>query len=262
MPRVSREDLDYASLDVPWSGDEEVQRTVKVRWAATVVYLIAVTLGALMPLFWPGIDEGAFVTVYVVTVVVGAMLLVFIIFKPLVRPPGGEVKVKHGLAEEDGVTRRLRPGETYYLRIRFDLILYIMLPVILFMAVLMVFIADRTTVMIIGVTTAGITAIMLVFLNFEVKADMEVLSFKFGPFGKVLPLDGITSIGVTQVNAMRDYMGYGVRVGPDGSIGYILRGGGGFRVETGDGKRYVVTIPEPEGLVEYVLAAKAERERR
>ncbi|NIP36078.1 MAG: hypothetical protein GWN18_14050 [Thermoplasmata archaeon] len=149
----------------------------------------------------------------------------------------------------------------YYLRIRFDLILYIMLPVILFMAALMLFISDRTTVIILGVTTAGITAIMLAFLNFEVKADMEALSFRFGPFGKVLPLDSITSIGVTRVNAMKDYMGYGVRVGPDGSIGYILRGGGGFRVETQDGKRYVVTIPEPEGLVEYVRAAKAERER-
>jgi hypothetical protein len=56
-------------------------------------------------------------------------------------------------------------------------------------------------------------------------------------------------------------MGYGVRIGPDGSIGYVVRGGPGFRVETEEGKRYVVTIPEPEGLVEYVRAAKAERER-
>ena len=43
-----------------------------------------------------------------------------------------------------------------------------------------------------------------------------------------------------------------------GTIGYILQGDVGFRVETEKGKRYVVTIPEPEGLVEYVKAAKAE----
>lgn len=57
---------------------------------------------------------------------------------------------------------------------------------------------------------------------------------------------------------MKDFMGNGVRIGPNGTIGYILQGDVGFRVETEEGKRYVVTIPEPEGLVEYVKAAMAE----
>jgi hypothetical protein len=143
---------------------------------------------------------------------------------------------------------------------RFKLILYIMVPVISVMAALMLFIPDRTAVMILGITTAGMTVIVIIFINFEVRADRETLSFRFGHFGKELPLDSITSIGVTKVNAMKDFMGYGVRIGPDGTIGYILEGDKGFRVETDEGKRYVVTIPDPMGLVEYVRAAKAERD--
>lgn len=255
------EDMEYASLDVPWSGDEEVRRTIRMRWYATALYLIAIIVGTLVPFLLPGFDEATFGIVYSVVVVVGTVLLIAVLSRPLLRPPGPDVTVMEGLARESGVARRLRPGERYYVRTRFDLMLYLMGPVIAIMAGLMLFLLDPTTLVIMGTTTAGLTILLLVFLNLEVKADRETLSFKFGHFGKELPLDSISSIGVTRINAMKDYMGYGVRVGPDGSIGYIVRGGEGFRVETREGKRYVVSIPDPEGLVEYVRAAKAERER-
>jgi MFS family permease len=255
------DDMRYASLDVPWSGDEEVQRTVRMRWYATALYLVAVILATLVPFMLPDMDEGSFAIVYSAVVVVGTVLLIAVLSRPLLRPPGPDVTVMEGLARESGVARRLRPGERYYVRTRFDLMLYLMGPVIAIMAGLMIFLRDPTTLVIMGVTTAGLTVLLLIFLNLEVKADREVLSFKFGHFGKELPLDRISSIGVTRVNALKDFMGYGVRIGPDGSIGYIVRGGEGFRVETDEGKRYVVSIPDPEGLVEYVRAAKTERER-
>ena len=261
MPSADDSDMDYASMEVPWGGDEEAQRTVRLRWTATIVYIVVVIVGTFMPFIWREMDEGVFVTVYLVIVIGGALLLIVILSRPLMRPPGGDVSVKDGLAMEDGVTRKLRPGETYYLRVRFNLILYIMVPTVVVMAAMMLFIPDQTTVIILGITTAGLTVLVLIFINFEVKADRETLSFKFGHFGKELPLDSIRSITVTKVNAMKDFMGYGVRIGPDGTIGYILQGDVGFRVETAEGKRYVVTIPEPDGLVEYVKAAKADRDQ-
>jgi hypothetical protein len=258
MSKGDEKEMDYASLDVPWAGDETVQREVRLRWAATFVYIILVTVGALLPFLWTEMDEGVFVTVYMIIVMGGAILLTVILSRPLLKPHSGDVRVKDGLAIEEGVARKLRPGETYYFRTRFNLILYILVPVVVFMAVLMFFIDDLTTLLIMGPTTAGIAILALIFINFEVKADRQTLSFKFGFFGKELPLDDISAIRVTNVNALKDFMGYGVRLGPDGTIGYILRGGAGFRVETTKGKSYVVTIPEPEGLVEYVKAAKAE----
>ena len=254
--------MKYSSLEVPWGEDQEAQRNVRLRWSATIVYIVLVIAFSLLPFLFPDLDEGAFVTIYMIVVIGGALLLMVILTRPLMRQPGEAVKVMDGLVVEAGVARKLRPGETYYFRMRFNLVLYIMVPIIIFMAVLMVFIPDRTAVMIIGVVTGVNVVISLIFINFEVKADLERLSFKFGYFGKELPLDTITNISVTKVNAMKDFMGYGVRLGPDGTIGYILQGKVGFRVETEKGKRYVVTIPDPEDLVEYIKAAKAERASR
>ncbi len=251
--------MDYASLEVPWEGDEEAQRMVRLRWLATAVYMVVVSVGAVLPLVWPEMDEGSFVIVYMVVVVGGAIALVLILSKPLIRPSEEYAVMKDGLAVEGGVARKLRPGETFYLRTRFNLILYLLVPVMVFMAALMVLIPDMTSRVILGVVTAFMAILSVIFINFTVRADRETLSFKFGPFGKVLRLEEITLIKATKVNAMKDYMGYGVRIGPDGTIGYILQGGPGFRVETDKGKRYVVTIPEPEQLVEYVKAAIAER---
>ena len=252
--------MEYATLEVPWDGDEEVQRTVRLGWFVTVVYIVLVVAASMVPIFWPRFDEGVFLAVYMFIVVGGAILLIIALSKPLPRPPGGDVTVKDGLAVEAGVSRKLRPGETYYLRIRFNLILYIILPMVVFFGVLALFISDRTSTLIIAAVTALMVVIGIVFINFEVKADRKTLSFKFGHFGKEIPLDEISHISVTKVNAMRDFTGYGYRIGPDGSIGYIVQGGAGFRVETDKGKRYVVTIPEPGELVEYVRAAMAERD--
>ena len=261
MSPEDKMDMDYASLEVPWSGDDQAQRMVRLRWGATIVYMVLVIMGAILPFLWPELDEDLFVTVYLVIVIGGAIGLMVILSSPLIRPPGSDVPMKDGLTIEAGVTRRLRPGETYFLRIRFKLILYIMVPVTVMMAAMMLFIPDRTTIIIMGVTTAAMAIVTMIFMNFEVRADRNTLSFKFGHFGKELPLASITSISVTKVNAMKDFMGYGVRIGPDGTIGYILQGDIGFRVETDKGKKYVVTIPGPEGLVEYVKAAKAEMEQ-
>ncbi len=262
MSPKEKTDMKYASLEVPWGEDEEAQRNVRLRWFATIVYIVLVIGFTFLPFLFQDMDEGAFVTIYMIVVVGGAILLMVILTRPLMRPPGEDVKVVDGLVSEAGVARKLRPGETYYFRMRFNMILYIMVPTIILMAVLMMFIQERTAVMIIGVVTVVMVVISLIFINFEVKADLETLSFKFGYFGTELPLDTITNIRVTKVNALKDFMGWGVRIGPDGTKGYILQGDVGFRVETDKGKKFVVTIPDPEELVEYVKAAIVERVSR
>ncbi len=253
--------MEFASLDVPWEDGEAARRVAWIRWGAVVVYVALVTVLAVLPLVSGALDTEWFALLYTVLVVGGAIALLLVLSTPYLRAGRGGPKAREGLVAEEGVARRLRPGETFYVRVRFDLLLYIMVPVIILMAVLMVTIPEVMAQAIIGVVTVVMTVVTLVFLNLEVRADTEALSFKFTPFGKEIPIDEISSISVTDVHALRDYMGYGVRFGPDGTLGYIMRGGPGFRVETTLGKSYVVTIPEPDALVEYVRAAKAERAR-
>jgi hypothetical protein len=250
--------MEFADLEVPWAEDESAKRYNVFRWTVVVIYIVVVTVLSILPLFVGDFDSDEFVMVFIIVVIGGALVLIAVLAKPVLRPSDG-VAVKEGGVSEGGVVRKLRPGETYYVRIQFKLILYIMVPTIILMAVLMIVIPDNTVRSIIGIVTILLVILVAVFMNLEVKANMEVLSFKFSRFGKELPLDSITSISVTKVRAMKDFMGYGVRIGPDGTIGYIVGGDTGFKVVTDKGKKYVVTIPDPEGLVDYVWAAKAER---
>jgi len=251
--------MDFASLEVPWGDEARARRVAWIRWGVVIVYVVLVTVLALLPLVSPELEADWFAFLYIALVVGGAIAILLVLSMPYLQAGRGGARAREGLVAEEGVARRLRPGETFYLRVRFDLLLYIMVPVIVLMAVLMVTIPEREAQAIIGVVTVVETVVTLAFLNLDVRADTGKLSFKFTTFGKEIPIDEISSIVVTEVSALRDYMGYGVRFGPDGSLGYILRGGPGFRVETAKGKTYVVTIPEPEALVEYVRAAKAER---
>lgn len=54
----------------------------------------------------------------------------------------------------------------------------------------------------------------------------------------------------------REYMGWGIRVGADGSIGYISAGNVGVRLERYRRKDYVITVSDPQSLVDYVEAAR------
>jgi hypothetical protein len=55
--------------------------------------------------------------------------------------------------------------------------------------------------------------------------------------------------------------GLGIRVGADGSIGYIAAGKVGVRIELDQGKDFVVTVSDLQGLVDYVEAAKEQGEK-
>jgi len=256
-----QDEMEFASLEVPWGDEARAKRVARIRWGVVIVYVVLVTVLALFPLVSPELDAEWFAILYIGLVVGGAIVLLLVLSMPYLQAGRGGAATREGLVGEEGVARRLRPGETFYVRVRFDLILYIMVPVIILMAVMLVTIPEREAQAIIGVVVAAMTIVTLVFINLDVRADIETLSFKFTAFGKEIPIDDISSIAVTEVHALRDYMGYGVRLGPDGTMGYVLRGGPGFRVETVKGKAYVVTIPQPEVLVEYVRAAKAERAR-
>ncbi|MCK5251895.1 MAG: hypothetical protein KAQ96_03060, partial [Thermoplasmata archaeon] len=84
MSKGDGKDMDYASLDVPWGEDDAAQKVVRLRWTTSIVYLILVIVGAFVPFLWPEIDEGVFVTVYMVIVIGGAILLMVILTRPLI----------------------------------------------------------------------------------------------------------------------------------------------------------------------------------
>jgi hypothetical protein len=258
--RSGTDDMGYADLDVPWGGTDETFRSYnRFRWAVVIAYVVMVMVVAFLPLF---VDWEETVLVWLILgVTFGGMIFLFaVLFKPYIKRPDTTV-VRDGLVVDSGVVRKLRPGETFRDVIRFDLVLYIVLPVIILLVVLMVLIPDPAVIAIQGVVVGLLAIIALIFNNLLVEADRSTLSFHFGPIGRRIPLGDVDSIRAVAVHALKEFMGWGIRVGPDGTIGYIASGKVGVRIAVSDGKEYVLTVNDPQAMVEYVRAAKAEGEK-
>lgn len=254
MPRNS--DMEFADMEVPWGTDEKYRSYNRLRWAVAIIYVILVLVVSLLPLF---VDWDEMTLTYLILIVTfGGMIVLFVVlFKPYLKRDEGVV-VKDGLVVDSGVVRRLRPGETYKDVVRFDMTLYIIMPTIIVMGGVMFAVPEPTVVAIIGMVVVLLAVLAVIFTHLVVEADRESLSFHYGPVGKDVPLDDVQSIRAVAVHPMKEFMGYGIRVGPDGTVGYIAKGNIGVRVAVKDGKEYVITVNDPQGLVEYVRAAKAE----
>lgn len=75
-----------------------------------------------------------------------------------------------------------------------------------------------------------------------------------------VPADEIERAGVCRVNPLRDFGGWGWRVGPGGRTGVVLRAGESLAVERTGGRRFVVTVDEAATAAS-LLNTVAERAR-
>ena len=60
----------------------------------------------------------------------------------------------------------------------------------------------------------------------------------------VVPLAEVESAAVVQVNPLREFGGWGLRMGVDGRVGVVLRGGEALEVARTGGRRVVVTVDD------------------
>ncbi len=248
--------MEFASMEPPDGAQASARRFNQLRWGATVVYLLLAFMVSLLPLALE-VDETLMVYVVSFVTVGGAIILFGVLASPLFWGTKAPV-VRDGTVLEDGIVRKLMPGETYRDVIRFDLVLYIVVPMVIAFAAVMVLYPEPVFLTIMGSTVAFLSILVAVFVNLEVLCDRKRLYFHYGPVGKEVPLDDIVSVRAVSIHPLRDYMGYGIRLGPDGSVGYIAAGNVGARISMEDGKEYVVTLRDPQGLVDYVRSAKAE----
>jgi hypothetical protein len=69
------------------------------------------------------------------------------------------------------------------------------------------------------------------------------------PFGwpaYTVPLAEIAAVGVVEISPLRDYGGWGWRIGRRGRPGVVFRAGPALEVTRGDGRRFVVTVDGAE----------------
>ncbi len=101
-------------------------------------------------------------------------------------------------------------------------------------------------------TIIFIALIAVLFHRLDLEVDNERVYFHWGPSGKKLSIDQIEDIRPVSVHALRDFMGFGIKHGSDGSTGYISNSRFGVRITTKEGRTYTVSTNKPMEVSELV----------
>jgi hypothetical protein len=242
------------ALSVDGGHVERRRRMVRKRWGATIAYLVMSMVLSVLPIFieWNELYWGILITVAVVG---GAAVLIAVLLVPAISGPR-EPDIPDGLLAGPRAGNASGQARPYNDTLKMTGILYMMLGMAIMFMVIGIWSMDMMILAIMAATSALMLVLVMIFGTLEVVCDDQVLSFHFGPFGKDVPVGEISSIRPTAIHPLKDFMGWGVRVGTGGEIGYIVSGDVGVRISIEGGKTYVVTVNDPQALVDCVRAGR------
>lgn len=104
-----------------------------------------------------------------------------------------------------------------------------------------------TTGLVIGLVVAALLLVLIgLFTSARVTVDATGLTVTLGPGLRIrtIAADQIADVKVVDVRPLRQFGGFGVRTGRDGTVGVVLRTGPGILTTMADGRRFVVTVDD------------------
>lgn len=112
-------------------------------------------------------------------------------------------------------------------------------------------------VMLVGLTLPGVLVVGVLHLTTEVDPSRVRIWFGWVPtFQRSIALVDIDRIEVVVYRPIRDYGGWGIRIGPGGEKVYNARGNRGVRLHLADGSRVLIGSQRPEDLALAIERAK------
>ncbi len=231
---------------------KKLRRRTQLRWGIAITYIAATLAMSLLLERWEAI--ALFGYVYLAIVLGGAAVVIAVVVHPV------HTKRTMPVVPDERATTRapsIDLSRPYHARTPMTVVYWSFIPLIVLMAILSVVLHDPMMWLIGPLVIGFLVILQLLFGTLEVRCDADALSAKFSFFGPRIDLRDIVSIRPVAIRPLRDFMGYGIRVGPDGAKGIISQGKVGVRVERADETSYVITAPDPQYLSTYVRAARA-----
>ncbi len=233
---------------------ETLTEKINLRWLAVAIFLIALIPIILVPIYI-SIPERIYGPIIAGYSLGGAAILIYIMLRPYLRR---RKRMNNGSTLDDYELENLpSSGEIYHERITMKAFTLAFVIAAVIISITIYFVPDTNYF---SYSMVVVLVILLcigyLFRALDVRCDNKNLSFYFGPFGKDVPLHQIENIEVTNIRPLKDFMGWGHRIGPDGSIGYIAAGTKGVKLDLKNGKAYVLTVKHPKRLTKHVRNMK------
>lgn len=235
---------------------EKVRRLVKVRWGGVLALLAAFLVFSCLPAAVE-MDMELYLWAYLVILLVFIVTIILVVASPVFAnlrvpdAPDGEL-----IDELDGVAGEVDLSKSWHETVRMRVLHALVAVMVAIVVVANIIDPDPGSIVVTGITLAFLMFLVVFFGTLEVHCTPKALSFYFGFIGRTVPVTEVVSIRPVNVNPLGDFMGWGLRMGTDGSQGYICAGDVGVALHTGDDKRYTITVSDPQGLTDYVRAAR------
>jgi len=232
--------------------DARANRLTRLKWLS-IALLIGGSFAISSLIVFTDIDESTIVFWKMIYVIIGMMILTWIFIHPLLKPQPGP-PTSEGLELVSRPADLNRPWEETLISRRIYWVGFL-IPVIILL-ILTIFIPTSWLI----ATSAGAVALILIFYylfgNLKVRCTPLILSFHYGPFGHDLEIENIESIRCIPIRFGKEYLAPGIEIAPDGSKAYIASGTTGVRIQTKEGQQFLITVSDPQSLVEYVKTAQ------
>ncbi|MFC8731480.1 DUF1648 domain-containing protein [Luteimicrobium sp. NPDC057192] len=134
--------------------------------------------------------------------------------------------------------------------------------IVLGTTILLVAVAVAVQLWFLLVVAVALTALLLTMASFHVRVSADGLTVRssFGWPRTTVPADEVERADVVQVRPLREYGGYGWRLGREGRTGVVVRAGEALEVTRTGGRRLVVTVDDAADAAA-LLNTMAERAR-
>jgi len=231
----------------------KVNRRNKIRWVAIFGYFLLI-LAYLVYTYVNDFNEELIIG-YLVLIFGGFFFILIVLIYPYFFPinrPVIEDREVIDLTEQ-------YTDESYFEEVKLRFLYYMTLPFIVIyivLAVVMIFQGSTSEALIFAVVSAFFLTIFVLFEHMTIIGYKDELVIKFGPFEERIMINQIISARPTAIKPLRTYLGYGKRIGTDGTIGYIAGAKTGVRLELQETKSYVLTSLQPKKLVAFVRSRK------
>ncbi|MHC4307970.1 MAG: hypothetical protein ACYSR7_05030 [Planctomycetota bacterium] len=236
-----------------------IERRNKLRTMSVLIFIVLIVLLRLLPTLF-GKQFESFEFIFVLVTVFGSLLLILMLIYPYfskITPPH---RVDGELISSETIGIEFDRESVIMYSMKIMIIYYIGIPIsiLAYGFTLWAFFEAYYFVAAISAGTGTVLiGVILILGKINLIADKHQIRVGLGPLKDVINMEDVVTIRPISVRPFRDFMGLGKRVGPDGSIGYIVNKKTGVRIETTDNRIIVITLDNPQEFTDFVRYFKS-----
>ncbi|MHA2090248.1 MAG: hypothetical protein ACW98K_05265 [Candidatus Kariarchaeaceae archaeon] len=233
-----------------------IQRRNRIRYLTILIYFVATITSIAIPHNFSWNEQSA--TIFILTTLILGSITLFTVllypYKYKMYSPG-----INNLQADEALKESKMINSSYYKEVKLKVLYYIIIPMSVgyTFVIPLLYATEGPNSAFLGVLVVlFFMSILLLFDRVTILLEGNMITLKLGSLKDSFQVEDIERIEIIKVRPLRDFLGFGKRLGPDGSIGYIAGGSKGVKFLLKQSKIFVVSTPNPQELADLIHQMK------